>query len=654
MGTDAVAKDTARPARRCLLGNEAIGRGLVEQGCHLVMAYPGTPSSEVLPAVVRFAQEENVALHAEWCSNEKVALEQALAASYTGKRTAVVMKQVGLNVAADPLMSAAYIGVLGGMVIVVADDPGPTASQTEQDTRQFAHFAKIPVLDPCSPDEARRMVAYGFDLSERHETPVILRVALRVCHGREDVPIGEVKILERRARFKRDPTRWAATPRHRYRQHLALNQRLEAIAGEFAAERRFNWATAAEARTDFAIVAAGNPYGVLMDLLAEHGLEGRIPVLKVGTPFPFPTRLVDDFVERYDEVLVLEETDEVLELLIEDRRRLRGRRDGTVPGAGELDGAVIGRVLGECLQRHGIVEQAWETGGGAVSVVESLDLPQRKPVLCPACPHRASFLAIRRAGGNKGIYPSDIGCYTLGLNQGAVDTVHDMGAAVSMASGFYRAFAHDAPGGDPEGRTIPPIIATIGDSTFYHGGMAPLASAVYSRARFTLVILDNLVTAMTGMQPTLAYGKQADGMLGQALPLEQTCRGLGIEWVEVVDPFDVPGMEAVLKRAIAHNRDPEGGLAVVIARRPCALNEPTSFVQHEVQVNSRCDLCGLCLKRFGCPALVAGEEKVEIDRSICVDCGVCVHACAKGAIVQFGGGTAGSGGAFADDGEPCP
>ena len=630
------ASSTARE-RLCLLGNEAIGRGLVEQGCHLVMAYPGTPSSEVLPAVVRFARAEQVHVHAEWCSNEKVALEQALAAGYTGKRTAVVMKQVGLNVAADPLLSAAYIGVIGGMVIVVADDPGPTSSQTEQDTRQFAHFAKIPVLDPSSPDEARRMVGYAFDLSERHETPVILRVALRVCHGREDVVLDDVRTISRRARFRRDPARWAATPRHRYGQHLALERRLRAIASEFAENRVFNRVSAGRARSGFAVVAGGNPWAVLMDLLEEQGLEDRVPVLKVGTPYPFPATLVDDFVSRFDEVLVLEETDQVLELLIADRRRLRGRHDGTVPAAGELDGAVIARLLSERLVEHGIVDRTWEMGSEAASVIASLELPERRPVLCPACPHRASFLAIRQAGGNRGIYPSDIGCYTLGINQGGVDTCHDMGASVAMAAGFYQAFAHDAPDGDPDGRTIPPIIATIGDSTFYHGGLAPLASAVYSDARFTLVILDNLVTAMTGMQPTLASGVQADGALGRTLSLEETCRGLGIEWIEVVDPFDLPAMKAVLKRAIAHNRDPEGSLAVVIARRPCALDAPTSFGRQEVRVTEECDLCGYCLKRFGCPGLVVGDDRVEIDRMICNDCGVCIHACPKGLIVLCDG-----------------
>ncbi len=625
----------AAPAPRLrvlpLLGNEAVGRGLVEAGCHIVMAYPGTPSSEVLPAATRFAAEEEVNFYTEWCANEKVAFEQALAASYTGKRTAVVMKQVGLNVAADPLMSAAYIGVIGGLVIIVADDPGPQSSQTEQDTRQFAHFAKVPALDPSSPEEARRMVHAAFEISEKHETPVILRIGQRVCHGREDITLGEVNVIDRPARFVKDPFRWAATPRQRYKMHVQLNKRLKVIAAEFNERADFNPVHNGEVASDFAIVAGGTSYAVLLDLLDAHGLAERIPVLKVGTPHPLPRQLVEGFVERYEHVLVLEEPDQLVELLIDDRRQVMGRHDGTVPDAGELDGAVIGRVLSPLLLEHGLIETPWDLGEEAEAHAGTLGLPVRPPTLCAGCPHRASFLAIRQVGGKSGIYPSDIGCYTLGLNMGAVDTVHDMGAAVSMASGFYRAYAHDG----RTGRKMPPILATIGDSTFYHGGLSPLANAVYADSRFTLVILDNRITAMTGMQPPLPSGVLANGADGNTLSIEDTCTGLGVRWLRVIDPFDVPGMIKLLKEAIAFNRDPDGGVAVVVARRPCVLNERDSVEPLPVEIDSdRCNLCDLCLDRFGCPALTGAADTVVLDQSQCVDCGMCVHSCARGAI-QF-------------------
>jgi indolepyruvate ferredoxin oxidoreductase alpha subunit len=245
------------------------------------------------------------------------------------------------------------------------------------------------------------------------------------------------------------------------------------------------------------------------------------------------------------------------------------------------------------------------------------------------CPHRGSFFAIRRAGGKNAIYPSDIGCYTLGVNMEAVDTCHDMGAAVSMAAGFFQAYAHD-------GGKIPRIIATIGDSTFYHGGLSPLASAVSTGARFTLVVLDNMVTAMTGMQPTLLSGLQPDGSMARPLSLEDTCKGLGVRWLRVTDPFDVPGMIETLREALAFNRDPSGGLAVVISRRPCVIHQRGSFEPRPVEINERCNRCDVCIDYFGCPALQPGEEGVVIDHAICNDCGVCVHTCSRGAIVPEG------------------
>lgn len=619
-----------------LLGNEAIGRGLVEAGCHLAMSYPGTPSSEILPSFIRFARAEKINPHSEWSSNEKVAFEEALAASYTGKRTTVIMKQVGLNVAADPMMSSAYTGVKGGFVIIVADDPGPHSSQTEQDTRMFGMFAKIPVLDPSGPDEARRMVPYAFELSEKYEMPVILRPSLRVCHGRESNTLAEPLILDRKANFEKDTHRWAATPRYRLALHKKLNENIASVKKDFEANTEFNFVDNAEVTSRLGIVAAGMPYATIRDILKERGVFEKVPILKIGTAYPFPQKTIEDFCARYERVLVVEEPDSVIEMQLAARGTVMGRHDGTVPDAGELSGEVLTEMLGKVLFDVQMIDEPWTISPETAKVIRDLNLPIRPASLCPGCPHRSSFYTIRKTFGKKGIYTSDIGCYTLGINLDAVDTCLDMGAAISMATGFYHAYAQD------DAATVPPIVATIGDSTFYHGGLPALAGAIYSDARYILVILDNLVTAMTGMQPTLALGVQADGTLGTVLPLEDTCKGLGARFVKVQDPYDQEGMNKVLLEAQEHCRSEEGRVAVIIARHACLINDKAAAKANQtpVEINDNCNGCGLCRKTFECTALLRGapvEGKegrfyTVIDRRVCADCGQCIAVCNRGAI----------------------
>ncbi|MFC1705541.1 thiamine pyrophosphate-dependent enzyme [Planctomycetota bacterium] len=633
------SRDTAElvPEIRVLLGNAAIGRGLLEGGCQLAMSYPGTPSSEILPAFIHFARQADVKVHGEWSSNEKVAFEEALAASYTGKRAAVIMKQVGLNVAADPMLSSAYTGVKGGFLVISADDPGPHSSQTEQDTRLFGLFAKIPVLDPATPDEARRMVPYGFELSERFEVPVILRPSLRICHGRESIRLGQPLVLDRRADFRKDKNRWAATPRHRYVLHKKLNQKLRRIAAEFEELGTWSFVTNGDKESEAAIVAAGAPYATVRDILSERGVLERVPLLKVGTPYPFPRRLVEGFVDRYRHVLVVEEPDQVIELQLSQRRGVKGRSDGSVPDQGELTAAVLTEVLGGFLAEAGVIPTRWSGAREATEVIAELQLPPRPPSLCPGCPHRSAFYVLRRTFGKRGIYTSDIGCYTLGTNLDAVDTCLDMGAAISMAAGFYHAYRHD-------GDDVPPIAATIGDSTFFHGGLPALASAVSSDARFVLVILDNLVTAMTGMQPTLALGVQADGRKGNELPIEAACSGLGVEFVRVHDPYDMDGLRELLKAAYQHCRGPNGRVAVIVARHPCLLHQKETVVRAPVERGDRCSGCGVCREAFECPALISGEpvpgkgarSYTVIDRRICAECGQCALVCKRNALRTVG------------------
>src|SRR5512139_1979393 len=545
---------------RVVLGNEAIARGIVESGCQFFAAYPGTPSSEILPAVVRFKKENNLDLYVEWSTNEQVAFENALVASDTGKRAAVAMKQVGLNVATDPLMSAAYIGTIGGFVIISCDDPGPHSSQTEQDTRFMAMFAKVPVLDPASPREAQQMLPMAFELSEKFQIPVILRPVLRVSHAQQTIAFNPLPQFERKADFSRNPQRWSATPRFRFLLHRQLNLKLKKIAQEFDTLPSLNFIEHDQDRATLGIIASGIGHAFARDVLSELGVQGDLPILKIGTPFPLPEGMVEAFIQKCDHVLILEETEPVIELQIRDKSKIRGRLDETVPNEGEMTPESVSRIVSDLLRRLSIPFRPGPSIDPLERMVADLRLPIRRPSLCSGCPHRASFFALKRAFPNA-IFPSDIGCYTLGMNMDTVDSCHDMGAAVTFGSGLYQAYHQD-------GSQVP-IVSTIGDSTFYHSGTQGLLNAVYNGARFVLVILDNSITAMTGMQPTPESGTTADGHPGKSLSLEELAKGCGVKYIRVVNSYDIKGMILEAKKAYQYTKQPEGGMAVLISRYPC-------------------------------------------------------------------------------------
>ncbi len=620
----------AKKETRILLGNVAIARGIIEAGCHVVTSYPGTPSSEIVPAVVQFKKELGLNTYIEWSANEKVAFDNALAASLTGKRAAVAMKQVGLNVASDSLMSSAYTGVIGGMVIISCDDPGPLSSQTEQDSRFFAMFAKVPVYDPSTPQEAKEMVKDALELSEKYQIPVILRPTIKVSHAKQSVKISPVQMLDRQADFKKDPDRWAATPKYRFVLHKKLNETLQKIQEKFEDDPRWNYEAGTSHDVPLGIITCSVSFVTLLDILQELHLEKEINVLKIGTPYPFPQKKVSEFIERHKTVLVIEETDSVIESQIIDKRRVLGRFSGDIPLQGELSPDKIYEILAGVLKKLGVADLK-ETGDKTLhQLIEGLDIHIRRPTLCAGCPERAAFFAIKRALP-KAIYSSDIGCYTLGLNMKAVDTVLDMGAGITFASGFYHAYHQDE-------KDIP-IVATMGDSTFFHSGTSSLLSAVYNNARFILVILDNEITAMTGMQPTPGLGIRADGSEGKKVSIEELIKGCGIKWVKTIDPYDVQNLIKLLKEARKYTQKSDGGIAVIVARHPCLIRYPDEWKEHPVmvEITADCDGCQYCLDYFECPALYLSEEKdrVEIDRNFCVDCGVCIHACPKAAIVPL-------------------
>jgi indolepyruvate ferredoxin oxidoreductase alpha subunit len=615
---------------RIFLGNVAIARGIVESGCHVVTSYPGTPSSEIVPGVVEFKKELGLNTYIEWSTNEKVAYDVALAASMTGKRAAVAMKQVGLNVASDSLLSSAYTGVVGGLVIISCDDPGPHSSQTEQDSRFYAMFAKIPVFDPSSPREARDMVKEAFEVSEKFQIPVLVRPTIRISHAKQNIRLQTPRVHKRQARFEKDPERWAATPRFRLILHTKLNQKLQRIEDEFEKDTRWNCEMKSSKTASLGIVTCSASFAVLLDLMEAFHLRNAMDVLKVGTPYPLPQKKINDFIRRHRKILVLEEPDAVIETQILDKRKVIGRLTGHVPPQGELTPQVILTIIARVLRRLGLARLETAADPKLEKLIQNLGLPVRRPTLCAGCPERAAFFAIKRAFP-KAIYPSDIGCYTLGLNLKAVDTVLDMGAGITLGSGFYQAYHQD--------HNDIPIIATIGDSTFYHSGTASLINAVYNNARFILVILDNEITAMTGMQPTPGTGVTADGSQGKKVPLEDVVKGCGVEWIKTIDPYQIKKMMELLKQAREHTLKQEGGIAVVIARHPCLIRYPAMWQENRVgvEITEDCNGCMYCVDFFECPALRPNEKEkvVEIDRLLCIDCGVCVDVCPRGAIVPL-------------------
>lgn len=590
-------------------GNEAIARGLVENGCVVAASYPGTPASEILSSIDTWRKAEGVSMHVEWAVNEKVAFEIAYAASQSGLRSVTAMKQVGLNVASDPLMSAAYLGTIGGFVVISADDPGPHSSQTEQDSRLMAMQAKMPVLDPSLPAEARELVGIALRMSEEFGLPVMLRPTTRVCHACQDITPVPVQLLGRKADFVKDPQRWAATPRYRYDLHVQLNRKLSRIAAYApTAPRRINPATTSRR----AVIASGVSAAHAGEVVSAVGLQDDFAFYQVLQPYPLHSDFMEEIRTSYDEVLVLEETAGVIEMQLRDYRRVKGKISGAVPEAGELLPETIERILLGFAGRSAAALPAAATGGG------------KRPTLCPGCPHRASFYAIKRAAP-KGIYPSDIGCYTLGVNLGAVDTVLCMGAAIGQAAGFYQAYRITGQEKD--------IIATVGDSTFFHAGIPPLIDAVVQGARFVLVILDNTTTAMTGNQPTPTQGTPS----GKAVDIASIVTGCGVEFCRSADPLDMPAFTSLLKDALIFSR--ERGVAVVIAKSPCLVDKSIRHARRpQAFVDSTCTGCRHCTSQFECPALVYDEisKKVTVDIMICSGCGVCLDVCPVKAIKQGG------------------
>lgn len=588
-----------------LMGNEAIALGAIRAGVNVVCGYPGTPSTEVLETI---AKRRGSDLYVEWSVNEKVALEVAAGAAYAGARTLVTMKQVGLNVASDPLMSLAYIGVKGGMVILVADDPGPISSQTEQDTRHFARFAHLPVFDPATPEEAYTLIGEAFNLSEKYGTPVIFRPTTQVCHACASVQTDTKRYENKPEGFIKD-AKWVIFPRLSYQNHLKIN------ANEFKISKDFSAAPYNRISGDGTkgVVAGGVSFTYVNEALAN--LADCVKVLKLTTPHPFPDELVLEFLQGVDEVLVVEELDPVIEenlLCLCGKHglslRINGKLTGILPVAGGYSYEIVATAMQKFLGREPVF---------SAKTAELPPLPVRPPVLCAGCPHRASFFSVKQAikkAEYKALFTGDIGCYTLGNAQplDMVDTCLCMGAGITIAQGLQIA--------EPDRKQI----AFIGDSTFFHTGIPGIINAVYNDNNITVIILDNSTTAMTGHQPHPGTGKTMMGSVSDKVSIEKVLRGCGVEYVAKANPLDLKQAVVSVTEAVKHK-----GVAAVIFESPCiALIKPNDIQQ----INENCIGCKKCIREIGCPAMSAANDKVTIDSQLCYGCKLCTQVCPVEAI----------------------
>ena len=589
-------------AKRVCMGNEAIALGAVRAGVSVVSGYPGTPSTEIIETLIN---EKLPGIEVQWSTNEKTALEVAAGAAYAGARSMVTMKQVGLNVAADPLMSLSYVGVEGGMVVVVADDPGPWSSQTEQDTRHFAKYSNLPVFDPSSPEEAYEMVSSAFDLSEEFRLPVFLRPTTRVCHASATVDIQAFSEPKPASGFVKRSD-WIIFPALSYRKHGELEEKQKLISDKLGT-LPYNRVIKGGRK---GVAVSGISYLYLMEVIREFGLD--LTVFKVGTPYPIPEAPAEEFLSSVDRVMVIEELDPVLEeqllLLSAGKKEILGKMTAHLPCNGEYSFELI---------RDAVLKFAGVKGEDP-SLAEMPVLPVRPPVLCAGCPHRASFYAAKTAAKKfeKTVYCGDIGCYTLGnaapLN--TVDTCLCMGAGITVAQGIKLS---------EKGTKC---IAFIGDSTFFHTGIPGVINAVYQNTDITIAVLDNHTTAMTGGQPHPGTGRTAMGMPSKPLDIEKILRACGVEHISTVDPFRYEDTVDAFSRAMEHR-----GPSAVIAKAPCiALIKLPQTVR---RINEACIGCLKCIKQLGCPAIsVAENGKAEINESICTDCSLCVNVCPVGAI----------------------
>jgi len=578
-----------------MLGNQAVARGAYEAGVKVGTAYPGTPSTEITEYLAKYGE-----VYCEWSPNEKVALEVAAGASVAGVRALCSMKHVGLNVAADPLFTLPYTGVNGGLVIAVADDPGIHSSQNEQDTRNYAVAAKVPMLEPADSGECVAYARLAFGLSERFDTPVILRLTTRVSHSRGIV--ADLRGREEHVRqYVRDPAKYVMMPAMARKRQASIERRM-GLLSEYASDgespNEVIWGG-----KEVGVIAAGIAYQY-----AAEAMGDSVSYLKLGMVYPLPERTVREFASKVRRLVVVEELDPFIE------RQVRAMGvdcvgKGLFSPFGEYSVGMVAKALGGMLGEGPAT--APEPG---LKNLQAPPPPARPPVMCPGCPHRGVFYVLRKL---RVTVAGDIGCYTLGALSPleSMDTCLCMGAGVSMAHGMALA-------GGMGGRSV----AVIGDSTFMHSGITSLIDIVYNKGRSTVIILDNSTTAMTGLQQNPATGLTLRGAETHRADLAKLCEAVGVGSVAEVDPFDLAAME----KAVIEETGKDC-CSVIIARRPCASLGQSPKGKPASVDRDACSGCGACM-RLGCPSLSKGDGKPAVDRSYCVGCGLCAKVCPKGAI----------------------
>ena len=567
--------------RKLMLGNEAVARGLYEAGCGVISSYPGTPSTEITEYAAKYEE-----IYCEWAPNEKVAMEVALGASIAGKRSFCAMKHVGLNVAADPLFTASYTGINGGMVIAVADDPGMHSSQNEQDSRHYAIASKVPMLEPADSDEALNFVKTAYEISEQFDTPVILRMCTRIAHSQSIVNLSERADIPMKP-YEKNPAKYVMMPGNAKKRHVFVEQRMNDLA-VYAETTPLN--TVEYANSEIGIITSGTAYQYAKEVMGDS-----VSILKLGLVNPLPKALILDFASKVKRLFVIEELDGI----IEAHCRALGL---------DVTGKEVFPIIDEFSQNL-VAEKLGQEVPETVSFGEAI--PVRPPVMCAGCPHRGMFYTLAK---NKVMVSGDIGCYTLGATPPlfAMDTTICMGASVSGLHGFNK-----ARGEESEAKSV----AVIGDSTFMHSGVTGLINVAYNATNSTVIILDNSITGMTGHQQNPTTGYNIKGDPAAKIDLETLCRAVGINRVRVVDPYHLNECDAAVKEELAA-KEP----SVIISRRPCVLlkyvkTKPSLRVEHD-----QCRGCKACMK-LGCPAISMKNGKAAIDSTLCVGCNLCASLC---------------------------
>ena len=575
--------------KQLMLGNEAVARGLYEGGCSFVSSYPGTPSTEITECAAKYPE-----IYAEWAPNEKVAVEAAFGASLAGKRSFCGMKHVGLNVAADPLFTIAYTGVNAGMIIGVADDPGMHSSQNEQDSRNYAKAAKIPMLEPSDSAEGLAFAKLAYEISEKFDTPVLLKMCTRVAHSQSIIETSDRVEVAQKA-YEKNPSKYIMMPGFAKKRHPIVEDRLKALSTYAETADCNRWEKGTDRK--LGIITSSTCYQYVREVCGDD-----VSVLKLGMIWPLPDQKLKDFAASVDRVVVVEELDgfiesycKTLDLNVEGKKLFSN--------IGELSQNLVAEGLG--------VESA---KGSALNE----EIPARPPVMCAGCPHRGLYYTLKKLKLN---VIGDIGCYTLGavapLN--AIDSVICMGASISGIHGFNKA---------NNGATDKNTVAVIGDSTFMHSGMTGLVNIAYNDSHSTVIILDNSITGMTGHQQNPTTGFNLKGDPAAKVDLEALCHALGINRVRVVDPYDLSQCETALKEELAAEE-----ASVIISRRPCAL---LKYVKHNAPLkvdSEKCKSCKMCMK-IGCPAISFVDGKAKIDNTLCTGCGVCKQLCKFGALQE--------------------